>query len=83
MNIVKYLNGVGVPAFFTAEGCATAFAAMLGPSLGAQDSDRAHAATRGRTLNEAEALALFVLPRGQGVVAADGLVVLASNLAAS
>ena len=30
MNIVSYLNGVGVPAFFTAEGCATALAAMAG-----------------------------------------------------
>ena len=30
MNIVSYFNGVGVPAFFTAEGCATALAAMSG-----------------------------------------------------
>jgi acyl-CoA synthetase (NDP forming) len=60
MNIVKYLNDVGVPAFFTAEGCATAFAAMLGPGLvGTRDRQRTHTPSRGRSLNEAEALGLF------------------------
>jgi acyl-CoA synthetase (NDP forming) len=73
LNIVSYLNGVGVPAFFTAEGCATALAAMAGARgahAGTPATDSADlqpsAAARGaaareeaRTLNEAEALALF------------------------
>jgi acyl-CoA synthetase (NDP forming) len=59
MNIVSYLNGVGVPAFFTAEGCATALSAMAGPLRRARDPGLARRTTRGRTLNEAEALAAF------------------------
>lgn len=63
MNIVKYLNGVGVPAFFTAEGCATALAALAGRTqstiTGPSPIQRPRGATGARTLNEAEALALF------------------------
>ena len=59
MNIVSYLNGVGVPAFFTAEGCATALAAMAGATLGAAPIEGIRGAAHGHTLNEAEALALF------------------------
>jgi acyl-CoA synthetase (NDP forming) len=59
MNIVTYLNSVGVPAFFTAEGCATGFAAMLGARPAVPDNQRTHAPTRGHPLNEHEALTLF------------------------
>jgi acyl-CoA synthetase (NDP forming) len=61
MNIVKYLNGAGVPSFFTAEGCATALAAMAGPKLvaPAPPGQLPSTASNARTLNEAEALALF------------------------
>ncbi len=82
MNIVSYLNGVGVPAFLTAEGCATALAALAGRSGAAGPLAPAVAplapasrvpggAGRGQTqtrmLNEAEALDLFA---DHGVVAA-------------
>lgn len=61
MNIVNYLNGVGVPAFFTAEGCATALAAMAGSTHRATVPPLPQAENRlnSETLNEAEALALF------------------------
>lgn len=71
MNIVNYLNGVGVPAFFTAEGCATALAAMAGSAAGASSGAAASTLMPGATarafsgraqariLNEAEALDLF------------------------
>lgn len=60
MNIVSYLNAVGVPAFNTAEGCAMALSAMrtdaaLEPVSRGLHPVRPH----GRTLNEAESLALF------------------------
>ena len=41
MNIVSYLNGVGVPAFSTAEGCATALAALW-PGRGPGQALRTH-----------------------------------------
>jgi acyl-CoA synthetase (NDP forming) len=65
MNIVDYLNRVGVPAFSTAEGCAAGLAAMRGKlALGTryQQAPGAPGATlgrHGRQLNEAESLALF------------------------
>jgi acyl-CoA synthetase (NDP forming) len=84
MNIVSYLNGVGVPAFFTAEGCATALAALADASGGtppvASAGTRlvrgARAAgdagrARVRMLNEAEALGLFA---DHGVAAAAHVV---------
>jgi acyl-CoA synthetase (NDP forming) len=68
MNIVSYLTGVGVPAFFTAEGCATALAAMAGASIAAPSlSEASRVPTAGRVLNEAEALALFAEHRLQVV----------------
>ncbi|MBV9581915.1 MAG: acetate--CoA ligase family protein, partial [Chloroflexi bacterium] len=48
-----------VPTFFTAECCATALAAMAGPALGAATASGVRGSGGGRTLNEAEALALF------------------------
>jgi acetate---CoA ligase (ADP-forming) len=57
-NIVRYLNGVGVPAFSTAEGCAAALAAMRIGEVAAPSVDPRRAPL-GRTLNEAEALWLF------------------------
>jgi acyl-CoA synthetase (NDP forming) len=74
MNIVSYLNSVGVPAFFTAEGCATALAAMArvtagggpvatGPGVRAAPlTSMRRTASPGaqmRILDEARALALF------------------------
>jgi acyl-CoA synthetase (NDP forming) len=69
LNIVKYLNGMGVPAFATAEGCAAALNALASVSL--WERGRFHPKrhphprplhTEGegtRQLNEAESLALF------------------------
>jgi acyl-CoA synthetase (NDP forming) len=63
LNIVSYLNSVGVPAFHTAEGCADALAAMRQGAVSrfeprqitAVDVADIHAGQ----LNEAESLALF------------------------
>jgi acyl-CoA synthetase (NDP forming) len=60
MNIVKYLNSVGVPAFNTAEGCAMALSAMRTDSVAKPELAVSRLArSSGRALNEAEALALF------------------------
>src|SRR5262249_10550123 len=66
----------GVPAFFTAEGCATALAAMAGPWLQREDTEpRRHSiGSRRRTLNEVDALALFAehgVPVARHLVAAS------------
>jgi acyl-CoA synthetase (NDP forming) len=57
---VKYLNSVGVPAFNTAEGCAMALSAMRTDSVLVESRISHVSPSRGRVLNEAEALALFV-----------------------
>jgi acyl-CoA synthetase (NDP forming) len=55
MNIVSYLNGAGVPTFFTAEGCATALAAMAGATRGgAAAADLAAADLAGADLAAAD-----------------------------
>jgi acyl-CoA synthetase (NDP forming) len=66
LNIVAHLNGVGVPAFHTPEGCAAALVAMRTRSVRRSVSAEPVARTQPvagelptGTLNEAESLALF------------------------
>jgi acyl-CoA synthetase (NDP forming) len=61
LNIVKYLNSVGVPAFSTAEGCAAALASMRVGQAASVEAATGVIPYRpaSRRLNEAEALALF------------------------
>jgi acyl-CoA synthetase (NDP forming) len=63
LNIVSYLNSVGVPAFHTAEGCADALVAMrrgsVAPRVPWQHSHVDVTDVPGGQLNEAESLALF------------------------
>jgi acetate---CoA ligase (ADP-forming) len=63
LNIVSYLNSVGVPAFHTAEGCADALAALrrgaIAPIEPRQISVADVSDVPTGQLNEAESLALF------------------------
>jgi acyl-CoA synthetase (NDP forming) len=63
LNIVSYLNSVGVPAFHTAEGCADALVAMRRPALAPmvpwQHSGIDITDVPAGQLNEAQSLALF------------------------
>ncbi len=63
LNIVSYLNSVGVPAFHTAEGCADALVAMRRPAVvrvvSFQPSGVDVTDVPTGQLNEAESLALF------------------------
>jgi acetate---CoA ligase (ADP-forming) len=68
LNIVRHLNGVGVPAFLSAEGCAAALVALrqvpsraqvpMPPSARREVTYLREVQARGQ-LNEAESLALF------------------------